>query len=971
MANLRYNNQQGTLAAPLSPTDTTILFAEIPDFATLNPPDLVIISIDPGLPTFEVVALRTYSAGSNTGAIVRAALDGAHWPASAHAAGATWECAPLITDFTASAVGADASGSAAAAQAAAVASSLQINGGTMLGPIVLPGNPTSALQAAPKQYVDSVATGLAVKATCVCATTTTLPTNTYNNGTAGVGATLTASSNGILTIDGHAVLLNDSILVKNESSGVNNGIYLCTTAGDAGTPYVLTRRTDNDQSTEFEGAYTFVTAGTVNAGSGYICGNTFPPTIGTTPITWTQFTGGTTYTADGTTVTLTGTQFSVTPNVFLPEAGGTMSGAIAMGSHKITGLTNGSSAQDAAAFGQLPTALPPSGTAGGDLGSSYPNPTVTATHLASALPVTQGGTGAATLTGLVKGNGTGAMTAATAGTDFVGPTTGTQIQKASAGGLTAATPGTDFVTPTGSGAGLTGLTVGQVSGAQAGPLTGDVTTSGAAATLKNTGPGASTAGTATQVSSTTIDAKGRVTGLTNTSIQIAESQVTNLTTDLAAKAPLASPALTGTPTAPTNTTATDTSTQIATDAFVQNAIMAALVATGIWIPFAGGGSAPSNALGLDGDLAFDYNTSKVWGPKASGAWPGSAAMTLQTGPLVNDVTTSGTAATLVATSNVEAINRANRLDQMAQPTSALNLNAQRMTNAAPGTASTDLPNMSQLGGWIPSADTWTFVANVGGVQFTISGVDRTGQLLKGTKIKWSESGTVKYGVVQSSSFSTDTTVNLIPTTDYVMTTTPDSNSAYYAYTHPAGFPTAFTWVPRVSIASCTTTLSSASISAAGAITGVSVGMFVYGTNIPTGTVPTVTAINTSTKTITLSSGTGVGAGTQTLIFGATGISALGTLLNCYWSVQNGLCTLGYTGLSALPDTQNSALAAISPPINFTKTTSTAANIATDNGTASIGTAVVSSNAITVNKSAGGSFAGTGNRAFAFCITGPI
>ena len=62
-------------------------------------------------------------------------------------------------------------------------------------------------------------------------------------------------------------------------------------------------------------------------------------------------------------------------------------------SHKITSLANGSGAQDAAAFGQIPTALPPNGTAGGDLGSTYPNPTVLVTHLSSPLPVAQGGTG--------------------------------------------------------------------------------------------------------------------------------------------------------------------------------------------------------------------------------------------------------------------------------------------------------------------------------------------------------------------------------------------------------------------------------------------------------------------------------------------------------------------------------------------------------------------------------------------------
>src|SRR5216683_3244912 len=73
-----------------------------------------------------------------------------------------------------------------------------------------------------------------------------LPSCTYNNGTAGVGATLTASSNGALTIDGYTALLGDRVAVT-QQSGANqpqNGIYSLTTLGDGSHQWVLTRTTD-------------------------------------------------------------------------------------------------------------------------------------------------------------------------------------------------------------------------------------------------------------------------------------------------------------------------------------------------------------------------------------------------------------------------------------------------------------------------------------------------------------------------------------------------------------------------------------------------------------------------------------------------------------------------------------------------------------------------------------------------------
>lgn len=144
---------------------------------------------------------------------------------------------------------------------------------------------------ASENYVDAVAQGLSVKGSCKLATIAALPTNTYANGTAGVGATLTATSNAALTVDSVLVAVADRILVKDEASQLKNGIYVVTATGSGAAPYVLTRSTDMDVNTEVQGAFTFVEAGTTNISSGFVCPTTGSITMGTTAITFTQFSG--------------------------------------------------------------------------------------------------------------------------------------------------------------------------------------------------------------------------------------------------------------------------------------------------------------------------------------------------------------------------------------------------------------------------------------------------------------------------------------------------------------------------------------------------------------------------------------------------------------------------------------------------------------------------------------------------------
>ena len=174
--------------------------------------------------------------------------------------------------------------------------------------------PINPGDAASKNYVDTVAQGLSVKDSVLLATATTLPAYTYNNGTSGVGATITANAVGALSIDSTAVTANARVLIKNETSSnaPYNGIYLVTNTGNATANFLLTRTLDFDSSSSnIPGSFTFVEEGTLNQSTGWVCTTQPPVSVGSTNITFAQFSGAGTYTA-GTGLTLAGSQFSIT-----------------------------------------------------------------------------------------------------------------------------------------------------------------------------------------------------------------------------------------------------------------------------------------------------------------------------------------------------------------------------------------------------------------------------------------------------------------------------------------------------------------------------------------------------------------------------------------------------------------------------------------------------------------------------------
>lgn len=183
-------------------------------------------------------------------------------------------------------------------------------------PVLLPADPTLPLQAATKEYVDTIASaGIHYHAPVRVESPINLSA-TYNNGTSGVGATLTnAGTQVALVIDGVTVAINDRVLIYTQTDQTQNGVYVVTNAGSGSTNWVLTRSSDTDTYGPSDpdglggGDAFFVQQGMTGAGELYVCNNSGAITFGTTNITFTQIAATAVYTA-GSGLTLTGTVFS-------------------------------------------------------------------------------------------------------------------------------------------------------------------------------------------------------------------------------------------------------------------------------------------------------------------------------------------------------------------------------------------------------------------------------------------------------------------------------------------------------------------------------------------------------------------------------------------------------------------------------------------------------------------------------------
>jgi hypothetical protein len=173
----------------------------------------------------------------------------------------------LISSITASATEINNLVGTTSSIQAQLTAKLPVQGGSLTGALTLPADPTNPLHAATKQYVDNIASGLSLKASTRASTTTNI------------------TLSGTQTVDGVFVITGDRVLVKNQTNGTQNGIYVVQSGA-------WNRSTDTDNSPVGEvqaGMFSFVTEGTVNSDTGWVLTTNNPITLGTTPLAFTQF----------------------------------------------------------------------------------------------------------------------------------------------------------------------------------------------------------------------------------------------------------------------------------------------------------------------------------------------------------------------------------------------------------------------------------------------------------------------------------------------------------------------------------------------------------------------------------------------------------------------------------------------------------------------------------------------------------
>jgi hypothetical protein len=411
--------------------------------------------------------------------------------------------------------------------------------------------PTTGTDAATKNYVDAAVVGIDWKPSVRVATT--------------ANGTLSTAYVNAATVDGVTLATGDRILIKNQTTGSENGIY---TVNASGAP---TRAIDADTSAEVSGGFAvFVEEGTLYADTGWVVTNNGPITLGTTALVFTQFSGTGTYT-NGTGITLTGNVFALDTSVATTASNTqtftnkTFNTAGAGNSFSINGTAiTAVTGTGSAVLASSPTLVTP--TLGVASATSINKVAITAPATGSTLTIADGKT--------LTASNTITLTATDGSTLAIGAggTLGTAAFTATSAYLAAGVTSLPSVTSVNSttipssstllvsGGALGTPSSGTLTNATGLPITGITASTTAALGVGTIELGHATDTTISRVSAGVVAIEG---------VNI----VTTSSTDTLTNKSLTSPALTGTPTAPTATAGTNT-TQIATTAFVAAAVSA-------------------------------------------------------------------------------------------------------------------------------------------------------------------------------------------------------------------------------------------------------------------------------------------------------------------------------------------------------------------------------------------------------------
>ena len=278
--------------------------------------------------------------------------------------------------------------------------------------------PSSNTDIANKFYVDTVAQGLGPKAACQVATT----------------ANITLS--GIQTIDGYTISAGDRVLVKNQATSANNGIYIASSGA-------WSRSTDMDVWSEVPGAYTVILNGTTNIDTGWVCTASTTGTIGVTAMPWVQFSNVNTYTA-GTGLTLASNQFSITNTGVTAGSYGSANQTLTANVNaqgQLTSLSASSIAISNSQVSGLGTLSTQNANSVAITGGSINGTTIGASTASTGVFTTIGGT---TITASTQFSGPGTGLTGTATTLNIGGNAATATTATTAGSATTATTATNL-----------------------------------------------------------------------------------------------------------------------------------------------------------------------------------------------------------------------------------------------------------------------------------------------------------------------------------------------------------------------------------------------------------------------------------------------------------------------------------------------------------------------------------------------